>query len=601
MQKAETTLSILNQKSKSNENYVFDRIYRNLFNKELFIRAYRKIYAKEGNMTEGVDGNTIDGFKMGTIENLIARLKEEKYQPKAVRRTYIPKKNGKLRPLGIPAFEDKLVQEAARQILEAIYEPLFSKNSHGFRPKRSCQTALHQIKSNCKGTNWVIEGDITGCFDNIDHDILIMLLSKKIKDGRFLELIRRFLKAGYFEFKQMHNSLSGTPQGGIISPILANIYLHELDKYMEALIRETTKGKEKKLNKEYHSLANKRWAANKKGNLEQAEMFLKEMRKLPARDPMDSGYVRVHYVRYADDFLICINGSKEISENIKEKVTNFLKETLKLELNKDKTLITNIKENRVRFLGYEISKSIENTALKETRKGVKERTVNGTIQLLVPSDVINDKISLFSRYGKAVHYNVRANLPVLDMINQYNAEIRGLYNYYCLATDVSTKINKFKHIHYFSLAKTIAKKEKSSVRKVIKKYGIAVPLKVGKGTRNIIGVKYQTKKGESTMTYFNESLKKVDEPMTEVSDVFSFGFNNGCQLIKRINANKCELCGTENGDIEVHHVRKLKDIISKYKKRGKQIPDWVLTMSRIKRKTLVVCESCHDKIHSGKY
>lgn len=301
MQKAETVLSILRQKSEHDENYVFERVYRNLFNEDFFIRAYQKIHAKEGNMTPGVDSDTIDGFNKKQVAKLIELLRLEKYQPKPVRRTYIPKKNGKMRPLGIPTFTDKLVQEVVRQLLEAIYEPIFCNTSHGFRPNRSCHTALYQVKSTCRGTNWVIEGDITACFENVDHEILIGVLSRKIQDGRLLELIRRFLKAGYFEFKEKHNSLSGTPQGGIISPILANIYLHEFDKYMEELAIEHSKGKRKRVNPDYHSLNTKRWKANKKGDLETAEKLLKQMQSIHALDPMDESFVRVKYVRYADD------------------------------------------------------------------------------------------------------------------------------------------------------------------------------------------------------------------------------------------------------------------------------------------------------------
>lgn len=215
MQNANTILSMLNQKSQNDEHYVFQRIYRNLYNREIYVNAYARIQSKEGNMTEGVDNRTIDGFKYEMIDTLIEKLKTEQYYPKPVRRTYIPKKNGKTRPLGIPCFEDKLLQEVIRQLLESIYEPIFNDNSHGFRPDRSCHTALCQIKNTMRGANWVIEGDITGCFDNIDHTILLNILSQKIEDGRFIELIRRFLKAGYLEFKQMHRSLSGCPQGSL--------------------------------------------------------------------------------------------------------------------------------------------------------------------------------------------------------------------------------------------------------------------------------------------------------------------------------------------------------------------------------------------------
>jgi len=599
MQNAKMVLSILKQKSENDENYVFERVYRNLFNEDFFTRAYQKIHSKEGNMTPGVDENTIDGFNKKQIAQLIELLKTEQYQPKPVRRTYIPKKNGNMRPLGIPTFTDKLVQEAVRQILEAIYEPIFCDTSHGFRPNKSCHTALYQIKSTCKGTNWVIEGDITACFEKVNHDILIKVLSKKIQDGRFLELIRRFLKAGYFEFKEVFNTLSGTPQGGTISPILANIYLHEFDKYMKEVAKIYTKGKQKRTNPIYKSLNNKRWKANKSGNVEKADRLLKEMQSIHALDPMDENYIRVKYVRYADDFLICVVGSKALANEIKEKIACFMEQNLHLELNQEKTSITNIAENRVKFLGYEISKSHCDTKITKDSIGRKKRSVNGSIQLLVPGQVIRNKIKPFQKDRKPYPFVARNNYPVMDIITMYNAEIRGLYNYYCLATDVSTKIAMFKYYHYFSMLKTIARKEKSTVGKVYKKYGIEVPRKLGTGTRRIVGIRYKTKDGMQTMTYFNDSLKKVEKPLTTVSDLYGQPFAGG-QLIKRINANICELCNAVTGNMEVHHVRKLKDILRKYRKHGKTPPNWVVLMGTIKRKTLVVCHDCHMKIHNGK-
>jgi len=598
MQKAETVLSILKQKSKQDESYVYDRIYRNFFNEDFFMRAYQKIHAKQGNMTPGTDGETIDGFNKKQVAKLIELLKGERYQPKPVRRTYIPKKNGKKRPLGIPTFTDKLVQEVARQLLQAIYEPIFSDNSHGFRPNKSCHTALHQIKSTCRGTNWIVEGDITACFDNIDHDILLALLSKKIRDGRFLELIRRFLKAGYLEFKQKHNSLSGTPQGGIISPILANIYLHEFDKFMEEIASEYTKGKTRRPQHEYHLLSGRRTYALNKGQLEKAAELLRQMQSMPALDPMDERYLRVKYVRYADDFVICIIGSKAMAEEIKGRISEFMRDKLHLELNAEKTKITNLSDERVRFLGYEISKSQENTKQVVDSIGRKKRSVNGTIQLLVPGEVIWEKLKPFRKRGKSCHYAARVNLPVMDIINLYNAEIRGLYNYYCLATDVSKKLATFKFYHYYSMVKTIARKEKTTVPKVFKKYGINVPRKVGTGTIRVIGIKYNTKSGMNTMLYLNDSLKMVKKPLDEVSDQFGQGFSGG-QLMKRFNANVCELCCTETKNLQIHHVRKLKDVVKKYRKRGASVPYSVQMMAVIKRKTLVVCHECHVKIHNG--
>ena len=602
MQNAKTILSILNQTSERNKQFVFDRLYRNLFNQDFFMEAYRKMYAKPGNMTKGTDGQTIDGFKKSKVDKLISMLRNEQYYPAPVRRTYIPKKNGKKRPLGIPSFEDKLVQEVIRKMLDAIYEPLFLDTSHGFRPNRSCQTALFQVKTTSRGTKWVVEGDITGCFDNVDHEILLQILSKKISDGRFLELIRRFLKAGYFEFHQVKNSLSGVPQGGIISPILSNIYLHEFDVYMEMLAEKLSKGKTKKPNPDYRKVEGRRSYCLKTKRYEEAAELLQKMRELPSKNQMDGDYARVKYVRYADDFVICIDGNKALAEQIKQDISRFLWETLKLELNADKTLITNLKNERVKFLGYEISKSLDNTIVKKrSSDGAKLRSVNETIQLLVPSEAINRKIQPFTQDGKAASFKPRVNLPILDIINEYNSEIRGLYNYYSLATDVSVKLNKFKYYHYWSLLRTIAHKEKSTVTKVKSKYGIDVPRKVGTGTRKLVGVRYTTNKGEQTMTYFNDSLKKLDEPNTRLTDKYCPEVMTGKQLINRLNANVCELCGIEEGNFEVHHVRKLKDIKDKYKKRGKAIPRWVLTMSQIRRKTLIVCECCHHNIHSGNF
>jgi len=602
MQNAKTILSILNQTSERNKQFVFDRLYRNLFNQDFFMDAYRKMYAKPGNMTKGTDGQTIDVFKKSKVDKLISLLRNEQYYPTPVRRTYIPKKNGKKRPLGIPSFEDKLVQEVIRKMLDAIYEPLFLDTSHGFRPNRSCQTALFQVKTTSRGTKWVVEGDITGCFDNVDHEILLQILSKKISDGRFLELIRRFLKAGYFEFHQVKNSLSGVPQGGIISPILSNIYLHEFDVYMEMLAEKLSKGKTKKPNPDYRKVEGRRSYCLKTKRYEEAAELLQKMRELPSKNQMDGDYARVKYVRYADDFVICIDGNKALAEQIKQDISRFLWETLKLELNADKTLITNLKNERVKFLGYEISKSLDNTIVKKrSSDGAKLRSVNETIQLLVPSEAINRKIQPFTQDGKAASFKPRVNLPILDIINEYNSEIRGLYNYYSLATDVSVKLNKFKYYHYWSLLRTIAHKEKSTVTKVKSKYGIDVPRKVGTGTRKLVGVRYTTNKGEQTMTYFNDSLKKLDEPNTRLTDKYCPEVMTGKQLINRLNANVCELCGIEEGNFEVHHVRKLKDIKDKYKKRGKAIPRWVLIMSQIRRKTLIVCECCHHNIHSGNF
>ena len=510
MQKAEIVLSLLSQKSAQSKEYVFDRLYRNLFNPDFYLLAYSNIYAHEGNMTPGTDAETIDGFNLDKANKTIAELRQETYRPNPVRRTYIPKKNGKRRPLGIPSFTDKLVQEVVRMLLQAIYEPVFKDTSHGFRPDRSCHTALLQIKTTCKGTNWVIEGDIEGFFDNIDHAKLLQILARKIADGRFLNLIRKFLKAGYLEFRQVHHSLTGTPQGGIVSPILANIYLHELDVYMEALSKRYTTHGTRRRNAAYQAHNIARFQARQNGDYETAATLLQRMRTMHAQDPLDPDYIKVKYCRYADDFIVMIIGSKRLAEHIREEIRGFLA-TLSLVLSPEKTVITNLSDRRVRFLGYEIAKTHENTKLTENRQGVKKRAANETIQLLVPAEVIREKLKPFVSNGKAVHHNARVNAPLLDTLTLYNAEIRGLYHYYCLATDVSTKLGKFKFFHYHSLLKTVARKEQCSIAQVISKYGVDVKLKQKSGTRKLFGVTYQTNKGVKTLTYFDAPFRKCHD------------------------------------------------------------------------------------------
>ena len=430
---------MLAQKSTQNSPFIFDRRYRTLFNPDLFLLAYSHLSAKEGNMTQGVDERTLDGFNRAKVEEILSLLRSETSSPQPVRRAYVPKKNGTQRPRGIPTFMDKLVQEAIRLVLQAIYEPVFKKTSHGFRPGKSCHTALLPMKTPCKGTTWVIEGDIQGFCDNIDQAKLREILSRRIADGRLLNRINKFLTAGYMQFKQVQNSLSGTPQGGIVSPILANSSLHELDTFMEHLCEPDSTKRKRQLYQPYQTLSRQREAARKKGEHEQAEALLQKMRTMPSKDPFDQDSTQVKYTRYADDFVVMISGSKETAERRREQIRDFLMSELHLELSREKTLITNLTDQRIRFLGDERAQTRENTASTKETRGRKKRTANETIPLLVPSKVIREKLPPFPQRGKAIHHNARSNLPLLDLLTQYHAEVRGLYEDSCLATDVSTK------------------------------------------------------------------------------------------------------------------------------------------------------------------
>src|SRR5438552_1800922 len=222
-----------------------------MYRTDLYIIAYERIKSAPGNLTPGSDGNTIDGFSVETIQAIIQEMRNEQFQFKPVRTVYIPKTNGKMRKLGIPSTRDKVVQEVIRMILEAIddspYGAYFQKTSHGFRPNHSCHSALQEIRNTWTGTNWLLEGDIQACFDELDHGTLVTLLRKKIKDERFINLIWKLLRAGYLSLQEgRKDSLTGTPQGGLASPILANGYLHELDEKMEEIRKREQRGKRKR-------------------------------------------------------------------------------------------------------------------------------------------------------------------------------------------------------------------------------------------------------------------------------------------------------------------------------------------------------------------
>ena len=389
------------QTHSTDRSYSYERLYRNLYNKELFLLAYQNIYASQGNMTQGTDGKTIDAMSLNRIDGIIASLKDESYQPQPSRRTYIPKKNGKMRPLGIPSFDDKLVQECVRLLLEAVYEGAFAKTSHGFRPNHSCHTALSQVQVCFTGVKWFVEGDIKSFFDNINHEVMVDILAERIKDERFLRLIRKFLKAGYLEEWQYHNTYSGTPQGGIISPILANIYLDKLDRYMEELKRQFDKGTERATFPATYELEKKRGVLAKKlrnvsTDEEKNELSAKireldrQKLALPHSDPFDTHFKRLQYVRYADDFLIGVIGSKEDAQHVKEQVKAFAANVLKLELSDEKTLITH-SAKRARFLGYDIYVRRSNVA-KRDKKGRLSRTLNGSVCLELPSDIMRKKL-----------------------------------------------------------------------------------------------------------------------------------------------------------------------------------------------------------------
>jgi group II intron reverse transcriptase/maturase len=586
MQEAQTYLEIV--RSRGERRLELRRVYHNLQNQELFIRAYAKLYRNAGALTEGTDPeDTIDGMSVEKIRDILDDLKQGKYQWKPARRVHIPKKNGKLRPLGIPNWKDKLLQEVLREILAAYYEPQFSKHSHGFRQNRGCYTALEEIILSWKGTKWFIEGDIKGCFDNIDHSLLLEIIGRNIRDERLLKLLRELLDAGYLEDWRYSHTFSGTPQGGVLSPLLANIFLNELDKFVEEeLMPQYTKGERRAVNPEYNRLTYAIGKAESDGDIERAVELRKKRSKVPYGDTNDPNYRRLWYVRYADDFLIGFTGPKEEAEAIKAKIREFTK-GLKLELSEEKTLITHATDERARFLGYEIG-----MARADSRKYEGRRSINGQPILSVPSDVIDKWTGKLLRYGKPYHRTELLNYSEYDIVMTYNMEFQGLVNYYVKAYNVS-KLYDVKRVYMQSLVKTLATKHKRKVTWVYRKY-----LRTSEeGVKTIVVTVPRERKKPLVAKFGSKRInfKKFGEVRDEIPKLIP----SRNELVKRLVAEKCELCGsTEN--VEVHHIRKLKTLVKKYAGRPNP-PRWVVRMSELRRKTLVVCAQCHKAIHSGSH
>jgi group II intron reverse transcriptase/maturase len=496
--------------STTHKDGVFTRLYRYLLREEIYHAAYQKLYANKGATTKGIDDDTADGFSDFYVTELIQSLKDGTYKAQPVRREYIPKQNGKMRPLGIPSFRDKLLQEVVRMILEAIYEPIFDSNSHGFRPSKSCHTALKQIKSDFTGVVWFIEGDIQGCFDNINHEKLIEILDRKVKDSRFLNIIRQFLKAGYIEDWKYNATYSGSAQGGICSPILANIYLNELDKRFQDIKTRFDKPKSADITAEYREVDNemKRLSgridrtsdANERQKMiERYKELQKSLRNIQCK-PTDNK--KLTFVRYADDWLVGVCGTKQECEVLKAEISEFLATELKLTLSEEKTLITHSSEN-VRFLGYDISVR-RNQEVKGHRmkNGTwrQSRSLNMKVSLTIPHKEKIEKF-LFAKgvirqkkdgSYQPIHRTGLLNLSDSEIVEQYNAEARGLCNYYNMAVDFHT-LDYFCYLMEYSCLKTIANKHKSSIRKIISQYKDgktwSVPYETKSGTRYIKPVK----------------------------------------------------------------------------------------------------------------
>ena len=536
MRNAETWLSIIHDRGQ--RGLPVERLYRLLYQTEFYLHAYGKIYRNQGATTPGVTAETVDAMSLKKIADIIDALRLERYRWSPSRRTYIPKKDGKKRPLGMPTWQDKLLQEVLRMLLEAYYEPRFSDCSHGFRPGRGCHTALRQVARRWTGTTWFIEGDIRGCFDSLDHPVLMSILRDKLHDGRLLRLIENLLKAGYMEDWTYHRTQSGSPQGGIISPILSNIYLDRLDQFVEqTLVPEYTRGAERRKYQPYHRMYHRARYLSRVGREKEAKELRKQYLQLPTLDPQDSEYRRLKYVRYADDFLLGFCGPKREAEDIKERLRDFLREDLKLELSEKKTLVTHARSEKARFLGYDIC------VIQDDRKRTNgRRSVNGVVSLRVPREVIQAKCHRYVKGGGPHHRPELLSYSVFDIVANYQSVYRGVVNYYRMAHNLRD-FTRLGWVMHRSLVKTLAAKGRTSIRTIRKRY--AKTFETDQGPRKGLEVRIEREGRDPLIARWGGiSLAwSLDATLIDWQPPVMI---NMTELVQRLLADACELCGSSD-------------------------------------------------------
>ncbi len=561
--------------------YVNGDLYRLFFNRDLYIIAYNSVKSNDGAETSGADGTSLHGFCEEWIAELIASMRDETYQPQPNRTTMIPKSNGKMRKLSFPNGKDKLVQEAVRIILECIYEPTFSNLSHGFRPKRSTQSAIAEVET-WRGTIWFIEGDISACFDEIDHRTLETILRERISDERFIRLINKILKAGYFDMQHIyHGTKTGNAQGSCCSPILCNIYLDKLDSFMERIIEMDTTGDYRRQNPDYAKARYQYKKAVRNGNDLKTVKHLKyEMENLPSGDRYDPNFRKVKYVRYADDFLIGLIAPKSYAVDLKQKIKEFLKNELCLRLSDEKTKITHTANHDVAFLGYIIRKG----TVKHSK--FQSNPFDPALRIYMNTEGILKKLrenGMCKDTGYPIGITRLLRESPEEIIKYGNQVLRGLLtqqrgcvNFY--------KGARIQYIVQFSIAKTLARKFDISIKKVFARYGRALM------------VNYQNAKGKAcsvSLALYKSFSRQKDFFAKIKSAVKSFFFLPMYSLMDPL-ARVCYICGNPHFNVSMYH-RKTK------KKLDKPYSPIVTVMLAINRRQMPLCAHCFANVEADRF
>jgi group II intron reverse transcriptase/maturase len=587
MRNAETVLGLIRDRGR--RGLPLERVYRLLYNRDLYLLAYGKLARNRGAMTPGATPETVDGTSLAKIDAIIEALRFERYRWTPVRRTHIPKANGNRRPLGLPTWSDKLLQEVLRLILDAYYDPQFSDHSHGFRRNHGCHTALREVYYRWPGTAWFIEADIAQFFDRLDHPVLLGILAERLHDGRFLRLIAGLLKAGYLENWRFHTTLSGVPQGGVVSPVLANLYLDRLDRFVETtLLPAYNRGGRRRPHPTYERLIHRATYLRRTGRRPEARAVRNQSQRLPSVDPVDPDYRRLRYVRYADDVLFGFNGPRAEAEAIKQALGQFLRDTLKLELSAAKTLLTHARTGAARFLGYEITVLAVDTA----RDRYDRRATNGQIGLRVPADVIRAKCRPYLRRGKPAAWAECLHDAPFSIVEQFQQAYRGVAAYYQMAYN-RHRLDILRYAMERSLVRTLGSKLRLSNPRVYARFGTTWQTPDGPRKGLEVRVDRDGKRplvarwGGISLRWHMDAV--LDDRPPRV-------WNSRTEVLERLLADTCELCGSHDR-VQVHHVRHLKDL---QQHRGRPVPAWVEKMAARHRKTLVACHDCHVAIHAGR-